>query len=515
MIGRLAMAAGTLLAFIVFCGAPASAQNRHALVVGVDAYRNVPKLSRAVADARSMSAMLQSLGFKTRFIENPDRTTMSVELAGFEESLEKGDTAFVFFAGHGIEIAGQNVLLPADAPDPGRASSGILRDAGFNTAILIERITARGARSAFFVFDACRDNPYAKAGNTRSIGAARGLARTEAPEGVFVLMSAGQNQQALDSLNQPGKPNTDKSQNSVFTRVLLDELAKPGLTHIVLAKAVQTRVRDLARSIDHVQVPAFYDQIIGDVVLSAGGQPQPNAGINATISAAATPVQSAVPSIDLGARWHVREMSANGIVHEGVWTQTGQSTFKAEWRVAGSRETISDTIEMESQHGDAVTLYRAGLNGRYFGTISDDGRLIWGHASWYGAGDRWAAEIHKVTAPAAAKPQAVGEIKTPAAPLLDPGPRWHVREVAAGGGVYEGVWTRTGPRSFKAEWRAVGSGDTISDTIELKNQYGNVVVLYRVSIKGQYFGTISRDGRFIQGHASWYSAGDRWSAEIR
>ena len=515
MIGRLAVAAGALHAFIVFCGGAALAQNRHALVVGVDAYRNVPKLSRAVADARSMNAALQSLGFKTRFVENPDRTTMSVALAGFEESLEKGDTAFVFFAGHGIEIAGQNVLLPADAPDPGRASSGILRDAGFNTATLIERITARGARSAFFVFDACRDNPYAKTGSTRSVGSARGLARTEAPEGVFVLMSAGQNQQALDSLNQPGRPDTDVSQNSVFTRILLDELARPGLTHIVLAKAVQTRVRDLARSVDHVQVPAFYDQIIGDVVLRAGEHPPQNAALPAAVTPIPRTPETAPPAFAPDARWHVREVSASGIVFEGVWTQTGPRTFEAQWRAVGSRETISDTIELESRHGDAVTLYRLGLNGRYFGTISDDGRLVWGHASWYGAGDRWAAEIHNVTAPASAKPQTVGEIKTPAAPVLDPGPRWHVREAAAGGLVYEGVWTRIGPRRFKAEWRAVGSGDTISDTIELEKQYGNVVVLHRASIKGRYFGTISQGGRFIQGHASWYGAGDRWSAEIR
>ena len=84
-------------------------------------------------------------------------------------------------------------------------------------------------------------------------------------------MSAGLNQQALDSLTEPGKPSTDQNPNSVFTRVLLEEMARPGLTHIVLAKAVQTRVRDLARSVNHAQVPAFYDQIIGDVVLRPDG----------------------------------------------------------------------------------------------------------------------------------------------------------------------------------------------------------------------------------------------------
>jgi hypothetical protein len=502
--------------------APALAQNRHALVVGIDAYRNVAQLSRAVADARAMSGSLQNLGFKTRLVVDPDRTALSVALANFEESIEKGDTAFVFFAGHGIEIAGQNVLLPADVPDPGRASAGVLRDAGFNTATLIERITARGARSAFFVFDACRDNPYAQSGNTRAVGSARGLARTEAPEGVFVLMSAGFNQQALDSLNEPGKPATDKSPNSVFTRVLLEELARPGLTHIVLAKAVQTRVRDLARSVNHAQVPAFYDQIIGDVVLRPDGAPAQSAAVIKPQPVPASPPPVAAPaalppagaSFDIGSRWYVRESSASGLLFDGVWTRTGPRTLKAEWRERKSGQTVSDTIDIESEKGNAVVLYRRGLNGRYFGALAPDGRLIWGHASWYGPGDRWAAEIKSGDGPS--EPQPSTQIAEPKPlPPLDLGNRWIVTEGDQHRIGFEGVWTRTGPRTFKAEWRAVGSNGTASDTIRIESQQGNVVVLYREGIKGRYFGTISNDGKFLQGHASWTGPGYRWTAEIR
>ncbi|MET0278940.1 MAG: caspase family protein [Pseudorhodoplanes sp.] len=502
--------------------APAAAQNRHALIVGIDAYRNVAQLSRAVADARAMSGALQSLGFKTRLVEDPDRNALSVALANFEESIEKGDTAFVFFAGHGIEIAGQNVLLPADVPDPARASAGVLRDAGFNTATLIERVTSRGARSAFFVFDACRDNPYAQSGNTRAVGSARGLARTEAPEGVFVLMSAGFNQQALDSLNEAGKPGSDRNPNSVFTRVLLDELSKPGLTHIVLAKAVQTRVRDLARSVNHAQVPAFYDQIIGDVVLRPDGPMAAPAQSAAVIKPQPAPPPVAAPaalpppglSFDIGNRWYVRETSASGLLFDGVWTRTGPRTLKAEWRERKSGQTVSDTIDIESERGSAVVLYRRGVNGRYFGALSPDGRMIWGHASWYGAGDRWAAEIKSGDGPS--EPQPSTHIAEPKPlPPLDIGNRWIVTEGDQHRIGFEGVWTRTGPRTFKAEWRAVGSNGTASDTIRIESQQGNVVVLYREGTKGRYFGTISNDGKFLQGHASWTGPGYRWTAEIR
>lgn len=522
MTRRLLISAVVLLACLPWHSKPAPAQTRHALVIGVDDYRNVPKLGRAVADARAMRDALQALGFKTRLAENPDRNAMSAAIAGFEDSLEKGDTAFLFFAGHGVEIAGQNVLLPADVPDPGRASQGILRDAGFNTAVLIERVTARGARSAFFVFDACRDNPYAKAGNTRAVGTARGLGRTEAPEGVFVLMSAGLNQQALDGLNLPGQPETDRSPNSVFTRVLLEELARPGLTHIVLAKAVQTRVRDIARSVDHAQVPAFYDQIIGDVILRPGGPAAPAKAAPAVTAPAllrpeqqAAP-QAATPPFDIGQRWQVREVSASGLLFDGVWTRTGPRSFAAEWRQVGARDVIRDTIDVESLNGDTVVLYRRGLNGRYFGTLSADGRFVSGHASWYGAGDNWSGVIETEQVSASAGPQAKPPApKVVAVPRLDPNASWRVREVTASGAAFDGLWTRTGAHSFSAEWRAAGSGNVIRDTIEIERQYGNVIVLYRKDIKGRYFGTISRDGRFMQGHASWYSPGDRWTAEVR
>jgi hypothetical protein len=299
-------------------------------------------------------------------------------------------------------------------------------------------------------------------------------------------------------------------------------MARPGLTHIVMAKAVQTRVRDLARSVDHVQVPAFYDQIIGDVVLRPGGADQQIAAVP-VVSAPAqprpepqAPPQIAMPSFDMGQRWQVREVSASGLLFDGVWTRTGPRSFAAEWRQVGSRDVIRDVIDVESVNGDAVVLFRRGLNGRYFGTLSLDGRFVSGHASWYGAGDHWSAAIEKEQTSASTDPQAKPPVpKIVTVPRIDANAPWRVREVSASGAVFDGVWTRVSAHTFSAEWRAVGSDEVIRDTIEIERQYGNIIVLYRKAVKGRYFGTISRGGRFIQGHASWYGPGDRWSADIR
>ena len=79
----------------------------------------------------------------------------------------------------------------------------------------------------------------------------------------MIIFSAGANQQALDQLG----PN-DPVQNSVFTRVLLTEMAKPGVPVDRVARNVRQEVVRLARSVGHEQVPTVYDQSIGEFFLT-------------------------------------------------------------------------------------------------------------------------------------------------------------------------------------------------------------------------------------------------------
>src|SRR5262249_25162830 len=89
-------------------------------------------------------------------------------------------------------------------------------------------------------------------------------------EGVFVVFSAGSKQTALDQLNQ-----NDPDPNSVFTRNFVRELVMPELTLVQIAKRTQVNVKQLAATVRHEQTPAYYDQIVGDVVLKpvAGDAP--------------------------------------------------------------------------------------------------------------------------------------------------------------------------------------------------------------------------------------------------
>jgi len=253
------------LAFLLFFTIAAGAAEARslALVIGNDAYENVPRLRKAVNDAEAISAELGRLGFAVTRVENVDQRAMSRALVAFNNAVGPGDRVLFYYSGHGFEIGGTNYLLPTDVPAAEAAQIDIVRDAAFPVDRIIDGIRDRGADVAILVLDACRDNPFAAPG-TRAVAATRGLARIDAPEGVFVLMSAGAKQAALDRLSD-----SDANPNSVFTRTFLAELRKPNQTLVEIAKRTQVGVKKLAASIGYQQTPAYYDQIIGDVVLAS------------------------------------------------------------------------------------------------------------------------------------------------------------------------------------------------------------------------------------------------------
>jgi uncharacterized caspase-like protein len=245
---------------------PAQAEKRVALLVGNNAYESVPKLQTAVNDARAVAAGLRDLGFSASVAENQSRRAMSEALLAFDKAVEPGDIAFFFFAGHGFEIRGQNYLLPTDVPEVGDGQEELMRDSSFLAERVVERLQARGARTVILVFDACRNNPFERPGG-RGLKGAGGLAAMTPAEGVFIVYSAGAKQRALDQLTV-----AENAGNSVFTRQLVKRLAEPDLTLVQIAKRLQTDVRQLAASVGHDQTPAYYDQVVGDVVLNQPGR---------------------------------------------------------------------------------------------------------------------------------------------------------------------------------------------------------------------------------------------------
>jgi hypothetical protein len=256
---------------LLFSAWPADAAKRVAIVVGNDDYDNVPKLLKARNDARAMTEILSRLGFEVVSAEDLGRRAMSRALVELETKIEPGDTALIYFAGHGFSIGGVNYLLPVDVPAVGPGEAGLVRDASFSVNALAERLEDKGAATQILILDACRDNPFAITGK-RSLAGSRGLSRMDPSEGMFVLYSAGAGQAALDRLGD-----NDENPNSVFTRALLTELGNPELSMVQVAKRTQAAVKEAAAKVGHEQTPAYYDQIVGDLYLAPAGAGQTGA----------------------------------------------------------------------------------------------------------------------------------------------------------------------------------------------------------------------------------------------
>src|SRR2546430_11627279 len=138
--------AGGLVAALMMLAAPAHAEKRVALVIGNNDCKNVPKLQKAVNDARTMGDTLKQLGFTVMVAENQTRQAFSQSLLAFDKAVDKADTAFFFYAGHGFEIAGQNFLLPTDAPAATEGQEALVRDASILAERVIERVPNQAAR---------------------------------------------------------------------------------------------------------------------------------------------------------------------------------------------------------------------------------------------------------------------------------------------------------------------------------------------------------------------------------
>lgn len=288
---RLAIAVGVLMGAMSL-PLSARADQRVALVIGNDNYRNVPKLQKAVNDARAMGDVLKKLGFDVMVAENQTRQGFSQALLAFESRLGKGDTAFFFFAGHGFEITGQNYLLPTDIPAATAGQEELVRDSAVLADRIVERLQNKGVRSAILVFDACRNNPFERTG-TRALPGGGGLApMTQLPEGVFSIFSAGPRQTALDRLS-----NNDTDPNSIFTRTFIKEMQEPSLNLVQIAQRTRRTVSELADSVKHRQVPVYFDQMVDDVFLN--GQAPTGAGAvqASTVPTAQLPKVAALPPV--------------------------------------------------------------------------------------------------------------------------------------------------------------------------------------------------------------------------
>jgi len=248
-------------------GLGAEAAERRALVIGNDRYAAIEPLKTAVNDARAVAGRLAALGFAVTELTDAGRRETNRALQEFTDAAGPRDTLLFFYAGHAVEIDGQNYLLPTDIPDPGPGGSDFIRAEALALSGVLERLRGTEAELTIAFLDACRDNPFARRG-TRGLGASVGLGRIAAPEGSFVVFSAGAGQAALDRLGED-----DSDPNSVFTRTLLPLLDTPGMDLRDMVLTLRRRVAGLTGAVGHAQTPAYYDEMLGEFRFVPGADP--------------------------------------------------------------------------------------------------------------------------------------------------------------------------------------------------------------------------------------------------
>jgi carboxyl-terminal processing protease len=278
-----------LLGLASFSPNMADAQNRFALVIGNDKYDHLgpdAQLRRAVNDARSVRQTLESLGFKVTLGENVERSTFNRLWQSFLDEVTPGDTAAFYYSGHGVEIEGQNFLLPSDLPNVGGGRREQLRRESLSVTELLLDLKSRAPQVTLIVLDACRDDPFTPPG-LRGISGKGGLAGVkDPPEGTFIMYSAGAGETALDRL----PANDPDPTNSVYTRHLIPLFKTAGLTLPDLARQLRERVYRVAASVPHAQRPAYYDGLMGHYCLAgcelAVPQPKPSVALSAALLSA-------------------------------------------------------------------------------------------------------------------------------------------------------------------------------------------------------------------------------------
>lgn len=234
------LASGALLFFQL--AAPAAfAENRVALVIGQSAYRSVVVLPNPANDARKMTEMLGSAGFKVTAAADLTQNDMRKAVSDFaaQVSASGPDTvALVFYAGHGLQVDGENYLVPIDV-DPKRESDIPLQAVRLND--VLNTLGGVPTRMRIIMLDACRNNPFP--GITAAAGHGLAIVETKAgAAGSFISYSTS-----------PGAVAEDGSgANSPYTTALLSVAKEPNLPIEEAFKRVRVAVN---QATDGRQIP--------------------------------------------------------------------------------------------------------------------------------------------------------------------------------------------------------------------------------------------------------------------
>lgn len=243
---------------------------RTALVMGNSKYRRGALLN-PVNDARAMAIELRKSGFQVIAVEDAGLDRMNSAIEEFGRAIKRGGVALVFYAGHGMQVNGENYLIPIDA-DLKKETD--IQSKTLNLGLILTKLEDAKSQVNVVVLDACRDNPFARSWRSAGKG---GLASIDAPTGTVIAFATA-----------PGKTAADGSgANGLFTTHFLRQLRIPNQK---LEDVLKNTRKGVAAESQNEQIPwdsssltgDFYFKVSNSVMTAKAGQPPETGGAEQT-----------------------------------------------------------------------------------------------------------------------------------------------------------------------------------------------------------------------------------------
>lgn len=220
-----------------------STQPRIALVIGNSGYTYSP-LKNPSNDAQDIAQVLHSLNFQVTLKINANREQMETAISKFGTELKAGGVGLFYYAGHAMQVGGDNYLIPLGAKISKQS------DVRYKTVNLGQVLDGMGeARNGLniAILDACRDNPLPRSYRSSS----RGLARVNSPEGTLLVFATS-----------PGSTASDGNErNGLYTKYLLKHIKTPNIS---IEKTLKRVSRDVKRESLNKQTPWMESSFSGD-----------------------------------------------------------------------------------------------------------------------------------------------------------------------------------------------------------------------------------------------------------
>jgi TPR repeat protein len=362
-----------------------AASDRVALVLGLGDYQTIPLLENTRNDARAMAKALDGIGFNVTLSLDATTAQMHQLLKDFAFRSETAELALIYYAGHGVEVQGENFLIPVDADiktnlDVQRQSISLKQLLG---------AVDRARKMRIVILDSCRNNPLGDSidlsktqltetgatsttETTRGVG---GLAPANPDRGTLVAFAAKDGQVALDGTGE----------NSPYALALIEKMTIPGLEISLMFRQVRDRVlKDTA----NLQEPHTYGSLTGvPFYLAGAAEGKPGlAGATALDAWASLRPDQEEQLLALAAQGDTRSMLGLAYIrlnpNEGRFDPASAVDFLERAAAAGSPEAQFELAKLFERgtgvpvdEARALELYLAAADQEFADAINDLGFL--------------------------------------------------------------------------------------------------------------------------------------------